>query len=313
MDSFLTSLNAVSTMTVPLLVGLLLRVLHILDGKFSQTVSTLIYNVCLPINLACTMYSSGLRSTQFPLGAIAYAAVVLALTFFLLCIFVRKKVPAPAKVGSIVQGCFRGNASIYGLPLGMSLYGGAVSPELSLIMLASVVFFNILSVLTFVLCSGAKTTLKHTVISIIKNPCICGILLGLLLNILDLQIPKIVYQPISAIGSITTPLCFISIGTTFQFSGARENWRPAAFVTLVKLILLPIVALGVGVFLGFRNQSLIGLLAVFATPCAVGSYPMALKLGGDGPLSAQSIMYSTLLSVITIFIFIFALKSACLI
>ena len=49
MDSFLASLNAISSMAIPLLVGILLRVLHILDGRFSPTVSTLIYNVCLPV------------------------------------------------------------------------------------------------------------------------------------------------------------------------------------------------------------------------------------------------------------------------
>lgn len=313
MDSFLASLNAVSAMTIPLLVGLLLRALHVLDGNFSQSVSTLIYSVCLPISLACSMYSGDLQSARLPLGAIAYAAAVLLLTFFLLCISVRKKVSDPAKVGSIVQGCFRGNASIYGIPLGMSLYGNIVSPELSLIMLVGVVFFNILSVLTFALCSGAKMTLRRTLISVMKNPCICGILLGLLLNTLDVEIPKLIYQPLSAIGNIVTPLCFIAIGTTFRFSGTHKNRRLAGFITLFKLILLPTVALCGAVLLGFRGQALVGLLAVFATPCAVGSYPMALKLGGDGPLAAQAIMYSTLFSAVTIFSFIYVLKSACLI
>ena len=123
MDSFLTSVNAVSAMAVPLLVGILLHALHVLDDDFNQTVSNLIYSVCLPISLACSMYASDLRSAQLPFGAIAYVAVVLGVVFTLLCIFVRRNMPDGRKAGSIVQGCFRGNASIYGLPLAISLYG----------------------------------------------------------------------------------------------------------------------------------------------------------------------------------------------
>ena len=313
MDSFLASLNAISSMAIPLLVGILLRVLHILDGRFSPTVSTLIYNVCLPVSLGCSMYASDLHSSAFPLAAIGYTGAVLTAAFVLLCIFVRRAVPDGAKAGSIVQGCFRGNASVYGIPLGMSLFGGIVPPELALIMLASVVFFNILAVLTFVLCSGAKASLRQTLLSIAKNPCICGILLGLLLNVVGLRLPKMLYQPISAIGSITTPLCFIAIGTTFQFTDIRENARYAGFVTLIKLVVLPVIAIGLGVLLGFRGPSLVGLLSTFATPCAVGSYPMALKLGGNGPLSAQALMYSTLASIATMFLFIFVLRGNALI
>lgn len=313
MDSLSASLNAVSAMAIPLLIGMALRALRILDEHFSQTVSTLIYNVCLPISLGCSMYSSDLHSTAFPLTAVTYIAAILTVVFLLLCFFVRRVVPDGKKAGSIVQGCFRGNASVYGIPLGMSLFGGIVPPELALIMLASVVLFNILAVLSFVLCSGAKVSPCQTLISIAKNPCICGILLGLLLNIFGLKLPKIIYQPISAVGSITTPLCFIAIGTTFCFTDFRHTSRQAGFITLIKLIILPVIAIGFGVLLGFRDQTLVGLLTVFATPCAVGSFPMSLKLGGDGQLSAQAIMYSTLLSVITIFLFIFILKSACLI
>jgi predicted permease len=51
------------------------------------------------------------------------------------------------------------------------------------------------------------------------------------------------------------------------------------------------------------------LLCLFATPTAVVSYVMAENMGCDGKISAQIVVMSTALSAVTIFLFIFVLKS----
>ena len=50
------------------------------------------------------------------------------------------------------------------------------------------------------------------------------------------------------------------------------------------------------------------LLIVFATPTAVSSYPMAQNMGGDGPLAGQLVVFTTTLSIFTLFLFIFILR-----
>ena len=47
----------------------------------------------------------------------------------------------------------------------------------------------------------------------------------------------------------------------------------------------------------------------FATPSAVASYPMAVAMGADGKLAGQLVCTTTLLSIITIFLWTFILRS----
>ena len=60
---------------------------------------------------------------------------------------------------------------------------------------------------------------------------------------------------------------------------------------------------------GFRGQSLCAMMVIFAAPSAVASYPMAVAMGADGQLAGQIVCATTILSVITIFLWTFALKS----
>ncbi len=62
------------------------------------------------------------------------------------------------------------------------------------------------------------------------------------------------------------------------------------------------------VALGFRGQELCALLILFAAPTAVSSYPMAVAMDADGDFAAQSVAYSTLLCLVTIFLWTLALN-----
>ena len=51
------------------------------------------------------------------------------------------------------------------------------------------------------------------------------------------------------------------------------------------------------------------MLVVFATPVAVNSYNMALQMDGDADLAGGIVLTTTLLSCLTLFLWIWLLKS----
>ncbi len=51
------------------------------------------------------------------------------------------------------------------------------------------------------------------------------------------------------------------------------------------------------------------MLAMSASPTAVNSYIMAQQAGGDGKLAGEAVVFTSALSVVTIFLFVFALRS----
>ena len=77
---------------------------------------------------------------------------------------------------------------------------------------------------------------------------------------------------------------------------------------LGRLVVMPVVCLLGAVALGIRDMSLATLIAVFASPTAVSSYPMAQQMGGDSDLAAGQVVFTTAFSIITVFLIIFAFK-----
>ena len=59
---------------------------------------------------------------------------------------------------------------------------------------------------------------------------------------------------------------------------------------------------------GFSPVERFVYLAVFATPVAASSFPMAQSMGGDGELAGQLVFVSTMVSLLTIFGFVFGMS-----
>jgi predicted permease len=56
--------------------------------------------------------------------------------------------------------------------------------------------------------------------------------------------------------------------------------------------------------MGYRDVALVSILALFASPTAVSSFSMAIAMDADHELAAQIIMASTLMAMVTIFIWL---------
>ena len=98
-------------------------------------------------------------------------------------------------------------------------------------------------------------------------------------------------------------------GAEFAFGGAKGNGKDIAVVVLSRLVLVPLVFLMPAVWLGFSGESLACLLITFGGPIAVSSFSMSQQMGGDENLSAQTIIASSALCLVTLFLWIFALSS----
>jgi predicted permease len=89
----------------------------------------------------------------------------------------------------------------------------------------------------------------------------------------------------------------------------NNNLWKVLSVTASRLIIVPLVAMLVFIPMGFRSVELSVLLCIFATPAAVSSYVMARNMGCDGELSGQIVVMTTAVSSLSIFLFIFTLRS----
>ena len=112
---------------------------------------------------------------------------------------------------------------------------------------------------------------------------------------------------------MTSPLAIYVLGGTLQFKAIRKNLKYLVPTLTCKLFILPAIIIAIAYTFGLRGLELFLLIAVYATPVAAASYPMAQNMGGDGELAGQFVVISTAVSMFTLFLWIFFMKSVGLI
>lgn len=75
-----------------------------------------------------------------------------------------------------------------------------------------------------------------------------------------------------------------------------------------KLVISPLFMVTAGILLGFRNEILVPILLMSGAPTAVSSYTMAQQMGGDGELAGEIVVFTTAMSIVSIFLWVFVLK-----
>ena len=132
------------------------------------------------------------------------------------------------------------------------------------------------------------------------NPLIVASFIGLVFSYGSWQLPAILANTFRLVSGLSLPLALISLGGNLSFQRIKGGLIPAILGTVIKLFLLPgigVLLLRCGQFSGLDYRLIVILLAC---PTAVVTYVMASELGGDADLSASLIVLSTLISMISI-------------
>ncbi|MBQ8971469.1 MAG: AEC family transporter, partial [Clostridia bacterium] len=126
---------------------------------------------------------------------------------------------------------------------------------------------------------------------------------------LRIQLPEFLQSTIGKLAGIASPLALFVLGASINLSALGGNRRALAWMSLGRLVIVPVLALALAYAMGFRGAEFASLMIAFGSPCAVSSYTMAAQMGGDAELAAQQVMLTTVLCSLTMFIMIYLFKS----
>ena len=168
--------------------------------------------------------------------------------------------------------------------------------------------YNVLAVISLEIFNGRRPNILKILLGIVTNPLIIGSVVGVLFLLFHIELPTVLYETVSDISGIATPLAFIILGASFNFGDVGKYARELSLVLGCKLVIFPVLFLGIALLLGFRDAPLAVLLTVFGAPIAVSSFTMAQQMGGDHALAGQLVVFSSIFSIVTMFLFIFLLK-----
>ena len=223
----------------------------------------------------------------------------------------------------MLQGIFRANYALIGIPLAESLFGVEGSIMASLLSAFIVPVFNILAVvsLTIYASGDKKPSIKGVIKGIAKNPLIQGILMGFIaLGLraifdnagIDFRLSQVtpVFKTLQNLSIIATPLALLSLGARFELSSIPQLKKHIIIGVINRCLLVPVLGISFAVLIGkFTGAQFASLVACFCTPVAVSSVPMSQEMGADSELMGQLVVWTTVFSAFTIFIASFVLKS----
>lgn len=314
-DSFFVALNAVVPFLCYLMLGYSAQRFGVVNEAFLNRLTKLIFTLMFPFMTFYNVYNAKPGNMPSPLLLIFCGAAILAVQAVML-IVVPKLVKENRRRGVVIQAIYRSNFVLFGLPLTASLFGQEKTSVAAMLVTVVITIYNITSVIILEMFNGEGT--NHVAMGplfakLIRNPMLQGCFFGLLFYLLGVRLPACLEKPVSEFANMSSPLALFALGGTLHFDAMRKNRRCLVSTLSVKLVFLPMVLIALGYALGLRSVELFLVLAVFATPVASGSYPMAQNMGGDGELAGQFVFLSTVLSVFTLFVWIFVLRQMALI
>ena len=242
MDNLILSFTVVFPLFAQLVRGYGLKRIKLLDDHTLSVCNKLVFRVFLPCLLFLNVYRANLAQV-FNARLLAWAAAVILVCFCALMVLVPLFEKDPKKRGVLVQGIFRSNFALFGVPVAVSLFGQENSGVASILTVVVIPMFNMLSVVALEVFRGGKPNAGRMLLGIAKNPLILSTLTGLLLLLLDVSLPQVLVDALDDISQVATPLSLVVLGGSFEFSKLRGSLREMAIGVLGRLVVVPAVFL----------------------------------------------------------------------
>lgn len=308
MENLIFSLKIVAPIFIIMAMGYILKLTHVLNENTVIQVNKMIFRLLLPLLVFMNIYNGD------PLDIIDFNLVLFVIIGTVVQFFIALSIALLSSKnnshrGVMVQGMFRSNYLLFAIPITVAICGDSAAGMASLLIGVAVPLYNILSVIVLEMFGGGSTNFFKTILGVIKNPLIIAAALAIVLKYFNIVIPGLLLDTLSTVADITTPLAFIMLGAFFTFKDLGKYIKPIAVTLSFKLIIFPAIFIIAAILIGFRGEALVIIMSVFASPIAVGSFTMAQEMKCDGKLAGQLVVTSSLLSIITIFLIIFLLRT----
>ena len=215
MENFILSLNVVLPLFLIMAVGYLLRRIGLLDDAVLPKLNSLVFKAFLPMMLFNNIYHSDLESMMNP-KLILTAVVSILVIFGVLCLVIPRIEKDGPRRGAMVQGIFRSNYIIFGVPIVSGVFGEQGLGVVSILSAFAIPLFNVLSVVALEIFSHGTVNKNRIVKGIVTNPLIIASLLGVVFLLAGIPIPTPVEEALADMSAIATPLGLVSLGGFFR-------------------------------------------------------------------------------------------------
>lgn len=311
-DNLIFSLNATVPVFLMMVFGWFVHRIKLLDDNATSQVNRFVFRALLPALLFMDLSTADFRAV-WDSKFVLFCMCVTLLSVGVAVIYSMISGKGHER-GEIVQASYRSSAAILGIAFVNNIYGHSTMAALMIV--GTVPLYNIIAVTTLAVTSpdtdkikDKYTLVKNTAKSIITNPIILGIVVGISWSLLKIPQPVILSKSVTYLGNMATPLSLISLGASFKFDDAKGKLPVTLGIAFIKLVLFCGIFLPVAIKFGFRDEKLIAILVMLGSATTSSCFVMAKNFGHKGIITAFAVMLTTLCSAFTLTGWLFILKT----
>lgn len=305
LDNILIASRQVGILYVMVLIGIICDKIGLFTEKTGRACTDLLFYIITP----CVIINS-FFTREFTRESGIKLLIAVGCGFLLHIIAIAINTPLFSK-GDRDKNCVYKYAAIYGnvgymtLPLTEAILGSEGVFYCSAVVMA----FNVVSFThgIFMMDNGNGFDVKKLVL----NPGVIAMAIGLPFFLFKLPLPELITKPVDFVANTQTPIAMIIFGTFLSNTKLNSILKnPKIFlVALSKLIVLPIIMIAIYKLMGLSGTLLIALAISSCAPSANNTVLFSAKYGKDAGLASQTVALVSFLSIITMPIFIAAVKT----
>lgn len=332
LSNFRFAFDAVMPMLILIGLGYWLHRRNYFDASALKKMNNFVFTYGIPFLMFNNVYMLD-RVGDIPLELMGFVlislVIITTLCLGVACISTKQK----NQRGVIMQVGFRSNFAVIGAAMAAALGGAEGSKIAASLQAPGIIYFNIAAVVCLSAFSekpNSSINVKAILKNIITNPLIIGLFAGTVCLLLREIIPRngqgslifslsgnlpSLYSAINSLAKMSTPLVLVLLGAQIDFHSVAGMRRKVVIGTALRLIVVPAVGFGLALWaqrigvLVLTPAIVSALLAFYGAPVAVAGAVMAEEMGGDGALARQYVVWTTTLSLFTLFGWIVLLRT----
>jgi Predicted permeases len=269
-------------------------------GKMFQidprSLGRVVFYVFSPVLLFNLLIKNQLKIGEAAIVIVFALCLILGMGLLTLLLGYLFKLDRPALVSILITTMFA-NTGNYGLPLVSFAFGEQALSYAGIYFATTTLLFYTLGVF---LASLGHMNFKEAIAGLFKIPTLYAVLLAVLMNAWNIELPTPVSRAVELAAGGTIPLMLILLGvqlTSLQFS---ENQRAMQLSVSLRLIVAPLAALFFAALFGLQQFPRQASVTEASMPSMVSATVLATEYNLDAKLVTAIVFISTLLSPFTL-------------
>ncbi len=281
--------------------GWIARVKGFLPLEFIGPANRLVYYWAIPAMIFRSIYQGSFKALFNP-AVLIIGMVCITGVFFTAWVSAVLARMSRKQVGSFIQSAFHGNLGYIGLAVCYYYLGNDGFIKAGIMAGFIMILQNFFAVIILRIYSedtSIKMSPKSVFSGILANPVIIAAMGGILVSLIEFNIPIVIDNSLKILSGMALPLALILIGASLSFDLLRHHIYSVLFSCILKLVLLPGAGLMIFVIFEEAPQDYLPCLILLAAPTATLVYVMAQETKNDTEFAVATISLSTLLSGFT--------------